>query len=115
MHMSGFGWRGVAGLGCSIKRKREHGCERESEIKCELRSGVPEKSPPTYYIEPSQFEGDEAFAAGADEIFESESEALDAAFYLARMNDQNVTIDVRKRQGDPSGKADGHHAIASGI
>ena len=67
--------------------------EREFELQCELRNGAVEKPQPTYYIDPNQF-GEDDFTAGSDETYDDEGEARDAAFYLARMNGRNVTIDV---------------------
>lgn len=69
--------------------------EREFELACEMRFTAPCKPTPTYYIDPNQFKGDEAFADGVDVPMECESTARGIAFRIARLTGQNVTIDVR--------------------
>ncbi|MBY5647974.1 hypothetical protein HFO45_06845 [Rhizobium leguminosarum] len=49
--------------------------EREFELACEMRFTAPCKPTPTYYIDPNQFKGDEAFADGVDVPMECESTA----------------------------------------
>ncbi|MBY5649952.1 hypothetical protein HFO45_17040 [Rhizobium leguminosarum] len=74
--------------------------EREFELACELRFTAPCKPTPTYYIDPNQFKGDEAFSDGVDVPIECESTARGIAFRLARLTGQNVSIDVRREGED---------------
>ncbi|ARQ13121.1 hypothetical protein NXC12_PD00008 (plasmid) [Rhizobium etli] len=69
--------------------------EREFELACESRFTAPCQPVPTFYIDPNQFDGDQAFADGVDTKLECESTARDTAFRLARLTGKNVTIDVR--------------------
>ncbi|MGR8960501.1 hypothetical protein [Rhizobium leguminosarum] len=69
--------------------------EREFELACESRFTAPCLPTPTYYIDPNQFNGDEAFADGVDVAMECESTARGIAFRLARLTGKNVSIDVR--------------------
>ncbi|TBG41860.1 hypothetical protein ELG77_08795 [Rhizobium leguminosarum] len=74
--------------------------EREFELACEMRFTAPCKPSPTYYIDPNQFKGDEAFSEGVDTQLDCESEARGVAFRLARLTGQNVSIDVRCKGED---------------
>ncbi|NEH32637.1 hypothetical protein [Rhizobium ruizarguesonis] len=69
--------------------------ERVFELACEMRFTAPCKPTRTYYIDPNQFKGDEAFAEGVDTKLDDESTARCIAFRLARLSGQNVSIDVR--------------------
>ncbi|MGR9413680.1 hypothetical protein [Rhizobium leguminosarum] len=69
--------------------------EREFELACELRFTAPRKPTLTYFIDPNQFKGDEAFADGVDVPMECESTARGIAFRIARLTGQSVSIDVR--------------------
>lgn len=68
---------------------------REFELACESRFTAPCHPVPTYFIDPNQLKGDEAFAGGVDVAMECESTARGIAFRLSRLTGQSVTIDVR--------------------
>lgn len=67
--------------------------DREFELRCEMRSENNSHCL-EFYIDPNQFDGDLAFTAGADEMYDDEGEARQEAFYLARMNMQTVYISI---------------------